>query len=80
MVDGFKRGSKQMGVPTANISPAPLEAQLQNFPRGVYFGWAKLIDPSRDDDGCVAKMVMNVGVRPTIQDGSNMTVRSPAAC
>jgi hypothetical protein len=39
VVAGFGRGSKQLGVPTANISPAELAAALDALPSGVYFGW-----------------------------------------
>lgn len=35
---GFGRGSKQLGVPTANLPPAPLREQLAELPDGVYFG------------------------------------------
>lgn len=67
IVPGFGRGSRQLGVPTANLAPAPLEAQLRGLPAGVYFGWAR-VDPGAgapDADAAVHKMVMNVGRRPT---------------
>lgn len=38
VVVGFGRGSKQMGVPTANIDPKPLEATLKAMANGVYYG------------------------------------------
>lgn len=31
-------GSRQLGVPTANLPPEPLAAQLAGLPDGVYFG------------------------------------------
>ena len=40
VVTGFGRGSRQMGVPTANIDPAPLQGALADMPLGVYFGRA----------------------------------------
>lgn len=40
VVEGFGRGSSQMGTPTANIEPGPLKDTLENLPLGVYFGWA----------------------------------------
>jgi hypothetical protein len=40
VVTGFGRGSRQMGVPTANIDPAPLQGVLAELPLGVYFGCA----------------------------------------
>jgi FAD synthase len=42
VVRGFGRGSRQMGVPTANIDPEPLAGILEGMPKGVYFGWACL--------------------------------------
>lgn len=39
VVTGFGRGSKQMGVPTANLKPEDLFAgPLDGLPLGVYFG------------------------------------------
>lgn len=38
VVVGMGRGSKQMGVPTANLDPKPLADQLEELPKGVYFG------------------------------------------
>ena len=38
VVEGFGRGSTQMGVPTANIEPGPLKEKLEGLPLGVYFG------------------------------------------
>lgn len=31
-------GSRQLGVPTANLPPEPLAQQLAGLPDGVYFG------------------------------------------
>ncbi|CAI7788961.1 unnamed protein product [Closterium sp. NIES-54] len=42
VVTGFGRGSKQMGIPTANMLPDVLREQLEGMQRGVYFGWARL--------------------------------------
>lgn len=39
VVTGFGRGSKQMGVPTANLQPEELFAgPLDGLPLGVYIG------------------------------------------
>ena len=48
-----------MGIPTANIDPAPLAATLEGLPNGVYFGWARLETPAGwpEEDGAVHKMV-----------------------
>jgi FAD synthase len=65
-----------MGVPTANVAPLHVEMQFYGKPKGVYFGWAQVQAPGVAEDGIVAKMVLNYGVRPTIQDGSNVTVKT----
>jgi len=70
---GFGRGSKQMGIPTANLPPAPLQDKIGHLPAGVYFGWAQLQSGSGTDAG-VHKMVMNIGYRPTCDDGGGLTV------
>ncbi|EFN59949.1 hypothetical protein CHLNCDRAFT_14012, partial [Chlorella variabilis] len=61
VIHGFGRGSKKLGVPTANLPPAPLAQQLAELPAGVYFGWPEA-------DRRVHKMVMNIGRRPTFGD------------
>lgn len=72
VVTGFGRGSRQLGVPTANMDPGPLEQQLKQLPQGVYFGWAQLTptEGSPAADAAVHKMVMNVGQRPTVNTGA----------
>lgn len=58
VVKGFGRGSKELGIPTANF-PEEVVAKLPaSFSTGVYFGWAKV------DDGEVHKMVMSIGWNP----------------
>jgi riboflavin kinase len=70
VVPGFGRGSAALGVPTANLDPAPLAAALAPLPAGVYFGFARLADaPAGSPDAGVFKMAMNVGRRPTFEDG-----------
>ena len=74
---GFGRGSRQLGVPTANLSPAELEAQgaLPDALRakGVYFGYAQVASL----DSAVVPCVLNVGTCPPFarEDGkSDVTV------
>jgi len=72
VVTGFGRGSAKMGIPTANINPDEIAAQLVGMPNGVYFGWAKL----QGEDAQAHKMVMNVGNRPTFVDGDGVSVEA----
>ncbi|KAK9909502.1 hypothetical protein WJX75_003231 [Coccomyxa subellipsoidea] len=76
VVAGCGRGSSKMGVPTANIAPGPLAAKLEGLPLGVYFGWAQLdAAPGQpEEDSAVHKMAMNIGRRPSIEDGTDITV------
>lgn len=73
VVAGFGRGSRQMGIPTANLPPEELEEQLRRMPKGVYFGWAQLA-AGEGADLAVRKMVVNVGERPTFAGGGGVTV------
>eukprot|EP00898_Chlorokybus_atmophyticus_P003218 jgi/Chlat1/3898/Chrsp26S08863 len=70
VVSGFGRGSKQMGIPTANLPPEQLQEELEGIQLGVYFGWAALAEGNDQPH----KMVMNVGKRPTFVDGEGITV------
>ncbi|XP_046410047.1 putative riboflavin kinase isoform X2 [Neodiprion pinetum] len=62
IVKGFGRGSKELGIPTANF---PTEV-VQNLPpeigTGIYYGWASV------DRGDVHKMVMSIGWNPFFQN------------
>lgn len=55
VIRGFGRGSKELNIPTANISTLSLPATLSDV--GVYFGYAKV-------RGEVYNMVMSVGFNP----------------
>ena len=58
VVRGFGRGSKELGIPTANL-PADAYAELLCAAAcGIYHGWAQV------DDGPVRKMVTSVGRNP----------------
>lgn len=70
VVSGFGRGSRQMGVPTANLSPEQLQSKLEGLAKGVYYGWAQVPDL----DVGVYNMVMNIGDRPTFVDGAGLSV------
>jgi len=75
VVRGFGRGSKEMGVPTANIDPTAVADETAGWPAGVYYGWARLVTPGMpEEEAAVRGMVMNVGVRPTIGDGTGLSV------
>ncbi|XP_078327728.1 riboflavin kinase-like [Crassostrea virginica] len=55
VVKGFGRGSRELGIPTANYPEDVVEGLPQELPLGVYYGWGNV------DDGEVYKMVLSVG-------------------
>ena len=57
VVKGFGRGSKSLGIPTANLEDKVVEALPDDFNTGVYYGWASI-------DGNVYKMVASIGWNP----------------
>ncbi|XP_059149129.1 riboflavin kinase-like [Physella acuta] len=59
VVAGFGRGSKELGIPTANFPEDVVKHLPETFKCGVYYGLAKL--KSRPD---VFKMTMSVGWNP----------------
>ncbi|KAI3680636.1 hypothetical protein L6452_35409 [Arctium lappa] len=58
VIKGYGRGSKVLGIPTANLSVEGYATVLAEHPAGVYFGWAKLSNRG------VYKMVMSLGWNP----------------
>lgn len=57
IIKGFGRGSKQLGIPTANFSEEVVNALPKELPTGVYYGFATI------DNKCY-KMVMSIGWNP----------------
>jgi len=65
---GYGRGSKKLGVPTANLPH--FDSQLAsnsggNLPNGVYFGWGRVAD------GSIVGSVANIGKSPTFVGQEN---------
>ncbi|XVE87937.1 hypothetical protein DITRI_Ditri19aG0028600 [Diplodiscus trichospermus] len=58
VIKGFGRGSKVLGIPTANLSTEGHSSLLSEHPSGVYFGWARLSTRG------FYKMVMSIGWNP----------------
>ncbi|XP_020599948.1 bifunctional riboflavin kinase/FMN phosphatase [Phalaenopsis equestris] len=58
VVKGFGRGSKVLGIPTANLPAENISGLLSEHTSGVYFGWAKLSTRG------IYKMVMSIGWNP----------------
>jgi len=61
---GFGRGSKKLGVPTANLPCSLFQTTLNDLSCGVYIGWAVV-------RGSLYKCVANIGFSPTFVDAEN---------
>ncbi|KAH6678829.1 hypothetical protein F5X68DRAFT_173214 [Plectosphaerella plurivora] len=81
VISGFGRGSKELGIPTANLPvDASLNPWIADIKSGVYFGWASLGLPATHPDRPESEsaslllypMVMSVGYNPFYKN----TVRS----
>ncbi|KAG5916222.1 riboflavin kinase [Claviceps africana] len=80
VIAGFGRGSKELGIPTANLPvDSSLTPWIDSIPSGVYFGHASLRlpahHPQSPPDGspfAVFPMVMSIGYNPFYKN----TVRS----
>ena len=42
VVKGFGRGSKELGIPTANLDSASLQSALAEAVTGIYCGWSSV--------------------------------------
>ncbi|KAF4632728.1 hypothetical protein G7Y89_g5401 [Cudoniella acicularis] len=84
VISGFGRGSKELGIPTANI-PVEGVSWIETVESGVYFGWASIhLPPSHpslsspsppsaaDPNWRIYPMVMSIGYNPFYKN----TVRS----
>ena len=69
VIQGFKRGSKEIGFPTANYPEDIVEKLPSDFVHGVYYGWAQV------NDGPVYKMVMSIGDNPFYRNEKKTIVR-----
>ena len=57
---GFGRGSKELGIPTANFSDEVVDNLPQSLETGIYFGFTHL----EHDDQNIRKAVMSIGWNP----------------
>jgi FAD synthase len=56
---GFGRGSRELGIPTANIDPHTLRQALSEAVTGIYTGYASV-----GTSGAVYPHVMSIGWNP----------------
>ncbi|KAF9180620.1 riboflavin kinase [Haplosporangium sp. Z 767] len=43
VIKGFGRGSKDLGIPTANLPEESVDAQGHHMETGIYYGWAQVV-------------------------------------
>ncbi|KAF9933172.1 riboflavin kinase [Linnemannia zychae] len=43
VIKGFGRGSKDLGIPTANLPEEAIAAQEEKMVTGIYYGWAQVV-------------------------------------
>ncbi|XP_053181838.1 riboflavin kinase [Scomber japonicus] len=58
VIRGFGRGSKELGIPTANFPDSVVDNLPADINTGIYYGWACV------GNGDVYKMVMSIGWNP----------------
>ncbi|CAM9696379.1 unnamed protein product, partial [Ectocarpus sp. 8 AP-2014] len=69
VVKGFGRGSKLLGIPTANMDMKEVgERVVHDTTTGIYYGYAML-------DGTVYPSVISVGWNPYFDNKSKTVVR-----
>ncbi|CAG8518501.1 5397_t:CDS:2 [Ambispora gerdemannii] len=67
VVKGFGRGSKELGIPTANLSEDAIDALCKGVSTGIYYGWAQVVGKGGENDfptTPVYPMVMSLGWNP----------------
>ncbi|KAI9275091.1 hypothetical protein EDC94DRAFT_654505 [Helicostylum pulchrum] len=60
VVKGYGRGSKQLGIPTANLSEEAISTLAAGLDTGVYYGWTQIGQVG----STVYPMVMSLGWNP----------------
>jgi len=68
IVPGFGRGSKDLGIPTANLSSSSEDLQckitFESLPTGIYYGFARLEPSPTNSLNEVYKAAISIGYNP----------------
>lgn len=62
VVKGFGRGSKQLGIPTANVDALSVSTSIPATVTGIYLGWASI------SSNTVYKMCCSIGYNPVFEN------------
>jgi FAD synthase len=70
VVRGFGRGSKDLGIPTANLDCHTMQSStpFDDLPTGIYWGYAKIgssQNNNNSDAGEIYKSAISIGYNPT---------------
>lgn len=70
VVRGYGRGSRELGIPTANLDDATLKGSctFDDLPTGIYWGFARV------GNSGVCTTACSIGYNPTYPDNSKKTV------
>jgi len=71
VIKGFGRGSKELGIPTANFSEQIVASLPSDLETGIYFAWTQL----EGDQDLVRKAVVSIGWNP-YYDNSKKSVET----
>jgi len=66
---GYGRGSKKLGVPTANLPHFDEQLGREGYANGVYLGWAKIKNEPQ-----LLACVCNIGKSPTFADPNTRNI------
>lgn len=75
--NGYGRGSKKLGIPTANLPQFNDLLKDNGLDTGVYFGWGRVVSPYTNNDklqeqrGMIVPCVANIGKSPTFVGQEN---------
>ena len=61
VIRGFGRGSKELGIPTANFPDDVVDALPAEIKTGIFFGWAMI------DVGPIYPMVVSIGEKGSVE-------------
>ncbi|KAG0084492.1 riboflavin kinase [Podila epicladia] len=50
VIKGFGRGSKDLGIPTANLPEDAIAEQEKDMVTGIYYGWAQVVVKAHKDE------------------------------
>ena len=72
VIKGFGRGSRELGIPTANFNEQVVSSLPSDLETGIYFAWTQL---ENDGDGMIRKAVVSIGWNP-YYDNSKKSVET----